>query len=217
LSSEYSKDVFIFPNAVFKNIYLNYFSDMVLEPAAKLQFAASEKALSRLAHEGSADLFAQCISTILSSMDFRTFIDFDEASIARVAHQMAYGYTGYSSGIERHISDGYIDHTLLPGKVPVKYYALIEYKYVKVKNLNFKNLNSAWNDAFVKLAKYGNDQQFDELNGLGKLKKFIIIFSSHRCVVNQEVNVDNPDTKMILQNNASLSSIVEDMKNAADG
>jgi hypothetical protein len=212
LSIEDSKDVLVIPNAVFKDIYLNYFSDMILSPAAKMQNASSEKALARLADEGKTDLFAKSISHILSTMDFRTFIDFDEASLARVAHQIALGYTGYSSSIERHVADGYIDHTLLPGKVPVKYYALIEYKYVKVKKLNPKSLDSAWNDAFGKLQKYGNDEGFNQLNKAGVLKKWIIIFSSHRCLVNQEVDINNPDTKIELVGNETLPKIISEMK-----
>ncbi|MDR1542641.1 MAG: AAA family ATPase [Clostridiales bacterium] len=212
LSVEDGKEVLIIPNAVFKNIYLNYFSEMVLNPVARLQNASSENALAMLANDGNTDLFVQSISHILSTMDFRTFIDFDEASLARVAHQIAYGYTGFSSSIERHIADGYIDHTLLPGKVPVKHYALIEYKYVIVKNLSLKSLESAWNDAFGKLSRYGNDVDFKELNRAGTLKKWIIIFSSHRCLVNQEVNINNPDTKMKLIENVSLPKIIAEMK-----
>jgi hypothetical protein len=185
---------------------------MILGPAAKTQNASSEIALARLANEGKTDLFAQSVSHILSTMDFRKFIDFDEASLVRVAHQIALGYTGYSSSIERHVADGYIDHTFLPGKVPVKYYALIEYKYVKVKKSNPKSLDSAWSDAFGKLRKPGNDAGFNELNKAGVLKKWIIIFSSHRCLVNQEVDIDNPDTKMELVDNDTMPKIISEMK-----
>jgi hypothetical protein len=212
ISSEDSEDALVIPNAVLKDIYLNYFSEMALEPVARMQNDESSMALSKLANEGDTKLFVQAISHVLSSMDFRTFIDFDEASLARIGHQLALGYSGFKSRIERHVSTGYVDQTLLPGKVPVQYYALIEYKYVKVKKLSIDSVKAAWEDALFKLRKYGIEQDFEELNKQGRLKKWIIIFTANRCIVNQEIDLDNPSVTMELQPGASLSKILDEVK-----
>jgi hypothetical protein len=212
LSSEDSEDALVIPNAVLKDIYLNYFSEMALEPMTRMQNEESSMALSKIANEGDTKLFVQAISHVLSSMDFRTFIDFDEASLARVAHQLALGYSGFRSRIERHVSTGYVDQALLPGKIPVQYYALIEYKYVKVKKLTPSSVKAAWDDALFKLRKYGIEQEFEELNKQGRLKKWIVIFSSSRCLVNQEIDLDNPNVTMELQSDTSISKILDEMK-----
>jgi hypothetical protein len=212
IDTEDSEDVLVIPNAVFKDIYLNYFSEMALEPIARLHNEESSRALSMIANHGDNRLFVQSISHILSSMDFRTFIDFDEASLARVAHQIAFGYSGFQSKIERHVSLGYVDHVLLPAKIPVNFYALIEYKYVKVKLLTLNAVKAAWEDALFKLKKYGNDDEFKELNKRGKLKKWIVIFTSCHCLVNQEIDIDDPTTSMLLQPDISLTKIIEDLK-----
>ncbi|MDR1536730.1 MAG: ATP-binding protein [Clostridiales bacterium] len=209
--SEDSEEALVIPNAVFKDIYMNYFSEIALEPAARLQHEEASRALAMLANEGDTKLFVQCISHILSSMDFRAFIDFDEASLARVAHQLALGYSGYKSIIEKHVGMGYVDQALMPGKVPVKYYALIEYKYVKVRKLTLNNIKAAWEDALLKLRKYASDKEFERLDKQGSLKKWIVIFTSSRCIVNQEIDLDKPNASLELQPDTSLPKIIEEM------
>jgi hypothetical protein len=209
--SEDSKDALVIPNAVFKDIYMNCFSVMALEPAARLQREEASRALAMLANEGDTRLFAQCISHILSSMDFRAFNYFGEASPARVAHQLALGHSGCKSAIGKHVGMGYADRALMPGKVPVKHCVLIERKHVKVKKLTLNNINSAWEDALLKLRKCAGDKEFERLDKQGGLKKWIVALTANRCIANHEIVLDKPNAALELQPDTSLSKIMDEM------
>jgi hypothetical protein len=59
-------------------------------------------------------------------------------------------------------------------------------------------IQTKWNKALEQLKGYINDPKFADLDKKGSLRKWIIIFSTHRVLVNQEIT-DIENAKMELQ------------------
>ncbi|MDR1541753.1 MAG: ATP-binding protein [Clostridiales bacterium] len=182
------------PNAILKNVFDNYFLDMIVKPAVGLDDEMYEKAMNSIAFEGKTDMFVACISHVLQNQFRRMYLKFTESNFQQIAFFIASLYSGYSTDVEmelKGVRGGFIDLALLPNdSYSVNYYGLIELKYLKSYEINDGNIMKKWNDGYMKLKKYSSNKLFSQLNKEGRLKRWIIIFSTHNCLVNQEITDD---------------------------
>jgi hypothetical protein len=211
LTLTHPEDSLTLPNAIIKRVFCDYFLDMSLIPSLGIDSKKNEDAMEQMSMNGKNDKFVQAISDTLAESPDRIYLHFAETSAQLIGYSIAKNYTGYETEIEKDVGYGHIDLTLLPSAIPVNYYGLIELKYIKAGALNpVKNppddmekhrmdiIKERWDDAFSKLKKYSKSSKFTELQSQGRLKHWIIIFSTHRCLVNQEIDVNSDDTEMEL-------------------
>jgi hypothetical protein len=187
------------PNAILKNVFENYFLDVVVKPVVGLDDELFEKAMNSVAFEGKTDLYVASISHVLQNQFRRMYQKFTESNFQQIASFIARLFSGYSSDVEMELKGargGYIDLALLPNdSYNVNFYALIELKYLKAYEATPGNIKAKWNDGYKKHKKYSSNSFLDQLNKEGRLKRWIIIFSTHKCLVNQEIT-DDPNLIM---------------------
>jgi hypothetical protein len=199
------------PNLVIKNIFCDYFANMYLGPTLGMDNAAYEEAMSLLSSKGDNVLFVKCLSDILGLTPDRIYLNFSEKRFQFLGYIIARGYTGYRTAIEKDVGYGHVDLALLPSDIPVNFYAFEELKYIKAGDLNPANLDPSkleehrmkiikekWDEGLRELKKYSQNPEFATLQAEGRLKKWITIFCTHRCLVNQEIDVDANDMEMQL-------------------
>ncbi|MDR1540982.1 MAG: ATP-binding protein [Clostridiales bacterium] len=210
-SEEDDKVRFVLPNEVIRRIFCDYFANMYLGPTLGVNSSAYEDAMRQMSSEGRNELYVKCLSDILGLSPDRIYLNFSEKHFQFLGYIVAVGYTGYKVAIEKDIGYGYVDLAFLPGAVPVKYYALEELKYIKAGELNPSGMDGAeleayrmrlikerWGEGLKELRKYSQNPEFATLQKEGRLKKWITIFSTHRCLVNQEIDVNDKDIEMQL-------------------
>jgi hypothetical protein len=211
LTLTHPEDSLKLPNAIIKRIFCDYFLDMSLNPTLGIDTSKNEEAMEQIASTGKNDKFVKAISDMLAESSDRLYLHFAETSAQLIGFCIAKNYTGYETEIEKDVGYGHIDLTFLPSSIPVHYYGLTELKYIKAGELNpTKNppddlekyridiIKKKWDDALSKLKKYACSPKFTELKSQGRLKYWIIIFSTHRCLVNQEVDINAKDIEMEL-------------------
>jgi hypothetical protein len=165
----------------------------------------------QISSTGKNEKFVQMISDTLALTPDRLYMHFAETSLQLIGYSIAKNFTGYETEIEKDVGCGHVDLTFLPSVRPVKYYGLNELKYIKAGELNpsklatedldghrMKLIKARWDDAVSKLKKYSSVPQFADLMSQGRLKFWVVIFSTHRCLVNQEIDPNDKDLKMEL-------------------
>jgi len=151
-------------------------------------------AFQLIAREGDISLFVELLSEDLSKLSNRIYQNFDEKYIQVIAYQQAMRYPTFVAVIEREHVGGYSDLLLLertPGSV--RWNVLLELKYIPQKDMKRKKekrdaiIAEKRAEALAQISRYLQDPQLAELNRLGRLKKFILIFSKDKCVLKEEV------------------------------
>ncbi|MDR1540573.1 MAG: hypothetical protein LBU32_21745 [Clostridiales bacterium] len=61
-----------------------------------------------------------------------------------------------------------------------------------------KIIKEKWDEGFRELKKYSKNPEYATLLAEGRLKMWITVFSTHRCLVNQEIDVNSKDIEMRL-------------------
>jgi hypothetical protein len=202
---------FVLPNEVIKMIFCDYFADMYLGPTLGINNEMYEDAMEQISTLGKNEMFVKCLSDILGLSPDRIYLNFSERHFQFLGYIVAKGYSGYKVAMEKDVGYGHVDLALLPGDVPVKYYAFEELKYIKAGELNpdgmdsevleahrMKIIKGKWDEGLRELRKYSQNPEFASLQNEGRLKKWITIFSTHRCLVNQEIDVNDKNIEMQL-------------------
>jgi hypothetical protein len=203
------EDTLTLPNAIIKRVFCDYFLDMSLHPTLGIDSKKNEEAMFQISSLGKNDKFVQAISDVLATSPDRIYLHFAETSLQLIGYSIAKNFTGYETEIEKDVGYGHIDLTFLPSSIPVNCYGLTELKYIKAGELNPIKVSPAvlekhrmdvikerWDDALAKLRKYSQSPKFADLQAQGRLKYWIIIFSTHRCLVNQEIDLNSNDIEM---------------------
>jgi hypothetical protein len=138
--------------------------------------------------------------------------------------------------MEKDVGYGHVDLAFLPSRIPVNFYAFNELKYIKANELNppgldavaleehrMKVIKGKWDEGLRELRKYSLNPNFATLQAEGRLKKWITIFCTHRCLVNQEIDVNDNNIEMQLCDftwwfppKSSVSSSISTAKQASD-
>ncbi|MDR1542374.1 MAG: ATP-binding protein [Clostridiales bacterium] len=201
----------VLPNEVIKGIFYDYFTNVYLYPTTGIDNRACVEAMEEIATKGRNGLFIKYISDFLGLTSDRIYLNFSEKHFQFLGYMIASGYTGFKATMEKDVGYGHVDLALLPNETPVKYYAFEELKYIKAGDLNPKSLEgqsledhrmgliiAKWDEGLTELKKYSQNPEFASLQSEGRLKKWITIFSTHRCLVNQEIDVEDNSIQMQL-------------------
>jgi hypothetical protein len=150
---------------------------------------------------GKNSLFVDYISNILHFASKRIYLRFDEESRQQMFYLTALPFTGYDVKIETESPDGYVDLSLMPTEATLaNFFHIIEFKYLKVKKLTKAKVEKVWQEGLDQIRKYQQYPPYSDLYEQGKLKKWIVVFSTHRVLVNQEIiDTDDPNIAMDLQ------------------
>jgi hypothetical protein len=208
-----AKTYLTLPNTIMRRIFIDYFSSIDLRKELGMDAQKNLDAANQMAMDGKADLFAKAMSDVLAETSDRVYLHFAETNMQFLGYTILKDYTGYSTDMELDAGYGHVDLAMLPGGVQVKYYGLVELKYIKsgelqepegstrenIEDLRIALIRKQWDKSLKALKKYSLSKDFSELQHEGRLKKWIIIFSTHRCLVNQDVEIDDPNVKMELQ------------------
>jgi hypothetical protein len=156
------------------------------------------------------------MSDFYKEVSNRLYIQFTEKHFQILGYVLAKYFSNYRTELEWGLG-GFIDIALLPKGAPeFNYYAIIELKYVRAKDLRLdetdiesigkpkragksktaeeikderrKIVQEKWNGALEQIKRYAAEPDVAHLDAEGKLKKWIIIFCTHRCLVNQEIS-----------------------------
>lgn len=180
------------PNHVIETLYLTYFNEVIQEVG---DFSISDDSiaagLAEIAREGKNELFVRNISIVLEKMSFRDYIKFDEKHIKLIAFCHALISSIFIVKSEYEVPAGYVDLALISpgnGGRNDNYNALIELKYIKKADRENRDLIlDKREEAFRELEKYKSAPEFAAACSRGKLKKWILIFSNDKCILNEEV------------------------------
>jgi hypothetical protein len=217
------------PNETIKRIFYSYFGDMLLKSTNEIDITLQKKAMSDISEIGDNTLFVQCMSDFFKEASNRLYIQFSEKHFQIIGYVLAKYFSSYKAELEWG-NGGFADLALLPkGSKKISFYAIIELKYIRVKDLirseeqyednvshdqvksirkkktpenilaeRRKIIQNKWNDALAQIKRYAAETEASQLQAEGKLKKWIIIFCTHRCLVNQEIN--DPETATMVTN-----------------
>jgi hypothetical protein len=207
-----SEECLSLPNALIKRIFTDYFSEMSMAPTLGIDTKKNEEAMLQISSTGKNEKFVRLISDTLALTPDRLYMHFAETSVQLIGYSIAKNFTGYETEIEKDVGCGHVDLTFLPGIKTVKYYGLTEFKYIKAGELNpsklaledldahrLKLIKAKWDDAVSKLKKYSSVPQFADLLSQGRLKFWAVIFCTHRCLVNQEIDLNDKELHMELR------------------
>jgi hypothetical protein len=206
-----NKVSFVLPNKIIEEVFCDYFTDIYLGPTLGVDNRIYEEAMYQISSKGSNEKFNKCLSDVLGLSPDRIYLNFTEKHFQFLGYIIARGYSGYDVSIEKDVGYGHVDLALLPTGVIVDYYALIELKYIKASDLNPSNvapeeldgyrmakIKEKWDEGLAELKKYSQNPKFTQLQEQGRLRKWITIFSTHRCLVNQEIDVNDKNIEMQL-------------------
>jgi hypothetical protein len=249
----YDNKDFAIPNAAAKEAFGSYYARLILHDTPGINSTSHKKAMDQIAFTGDNSLFVKCVSEILMKNSTRVYMYSAERVIQIIGYAIAMNYTGFVTLLEMSLNgNGFVDLAFLPSKFTnIKYYGIVELKYITVDTLKKKakankmedgsealllddsesegsnnganelkkdakndfikntdkylpkeegrilKIKSVWLEALNEIKKYSFDPQIAELDKKGSLKKWIIIFSTYRCLVNQEIkNVENAEMEL---------------------
>jgi DNA-binding CsgD family transcriptional regulator len=213
-SVEGRKTNLVLPNEAMRIIFCDYFSGMYLSPSLGMDNRAYHEAMMQMSEYGSNEKFVKCLSDIMGLSSNRIYKNFSEKHFQFLGYVIARDYSGYITTMEEDVGYGYVDLAFLPAKLPVKYYCFQELKYIKgweldpkpeeLKDVDLESyrlglIKKKWDEGVAQLRKYSQNPKFSDLQAQGRLKSWVVIFSTHRCLVNQEIDVHAADLQMELR------------------
>ncbi len=185
---EFNLTQFEIPNYAVKEIYFDYFVEIVSRASNfEVDNLKIKKSIIEIAKKGEITQFIEIIEEILSKLSNRDFIKFDEKYIKILMLSYLMLPEIYNVKSEYEIENGYLDIALFKRMDEVKYEALIELKYLKnsdYKKSGDKLLKKTAAAARTQLLKYSNAEEFKETENL---KKWIIIFAGNEAVYVEEI------------------------------
>jgi hypothetical protein len=201
----------VLPNEIMKEIFYDYFENTILSPTLGYDFIDHEEAMKQMAFEGKNEKFVNCLSSFLGESPDRVYLHFAEIHFQFLGYLIAKKYSGYKTDMEKDVGYGHVDLIFGPGSIPVNYYWFIELKYIKASELNpkgtkpedmeavrMKKIKERWDEGLAELRKYALNPDYKQLRAEGRIKNQIVIFCTHRCLVNQEIDVHAKEVSMIL-------------------
>jgi len=177
------------PNYAIKGLYFDYFAKKIRE-AMDYELDASEisDAVSQIALEGKNEKFIEVIEKTLHKLSNRDYINFDEKYVKLIMLSYFMLSSVYLVKSEYEVEDGYIDIALLRREpIDPAYFAIFEVKYIKKSEYEAhgeKIIEEKKNEAIEQIMKYKSS---DELQNLPRLKKWVVVFVTDKCVVNVEI------------------------------
>ncbi|MCK4259837.1 MAG: AAA family ATPase [Halanaerobiales bacterium] len=172
------------PNYVIKELYFNFFSQMLMEPIEpKLETFEIENSIDQIALNGNLDPFIQLIEQTLEDLSNRDYLNFDEKYVKLIFITYLMLSKLYYVKSEYEANGGYIDIAFFSRNDKKEIYeGLIELKYIKKKDYEKKG-----DQLVVEMIEKGKNQLINyskakELQEKKKLIKWVLVFVGDKCV-----------------------------------
>ena len=176
---------FKIPNQVMKETYNHYFVKILSDMKITFDSNYLRECYKELIVEGKINKITNYIKEILSKVDNRDFIQFDEKYIKLMYFTLLCGNKNFNTYTEYPTNHGYIDVMLFKNGNYSKNDILIELKYIKKSDYrkNKKLLLIKKEEAKNQINHYVKDERIPKEN----LKKYIVIFIGEKVEVIEEL------------------------------
>ena len=178
---EFEKPKLKVPNKVMKEIYSEYFLE-ILKEETDLQIRESDynEMLREIALEGKIDKIIEMLGKYLKNLSNRDFIKFDEKYIKIIFYCIAMNLKIFRLKSEMEVQKKYPDILLIPKDVSKGYKGvMIEFKYLKKEEAG--KLKEKQEEAKKQIKEYG---EFEEIRDLKNIYKYTVV------AVNDEIYVE---------------------------
>ncbi len=176
----------VVPNYVIKELYFDFFGE-VLSEEAQYNIDAHEirDSIRKIAKAGDTKSFIQIVTTTLKNLSNRDFIQFDEKYIKIIMITYFMMSRIYYVKSELEVDNGYIDIALLPRTaVKAPHYAVFEIKYIKKQAFSQEALNIKIEEAKEQILRYTTAE---ELSKIPNLLKYVLIFCGNELVYEERI------------------------------
>ena len=176
---------FKIPNQVMKETYNHYFVKILSDMKITFDSNYLRECYKELIIEGKINKITNYIKEILSKVDNRDFIQFDEKYIKLMYFTLLCGNKNFNTYTEYPTNHGYIDVMLFKNGNYSKYDIMIELKYIKKSDYrkNKKLLLIKKEEAKNQINHYVKDERILK----GDLKKYIVIFIGEKIEIIEEI------------------------------
>lgn len=176
---------FKIPNQVMKETYNHYFVKILSDMKITFDSNYLRECYKELIVEGKINKITNYIKEILSKVDNRDFIQFDEKYIKLMYFTLLCGNKNFNTYTEYPTNHGYIDVMLFKNGNYSKYDMMIELKYIKKSDYrkNKKLLLIKKEEAKNQINHYVKDERIPKEN----LKKYIVIFIGEKIEIIEEI------------------------------
>mgnify|MGYP000099051420 FL=1 len=172
------------PNKVMKEIYADYFMQMMDKEAEfRIDNNANQEILIQLAKEGRIDKIVEILKIYLNNLSNRDLIKFDEKYIKLIFYCIAMNIKAYSTKSEMEVNRNYPDILLVPRDSSKGYKAvMVEFKYIKKGEV--AKLEDKQKEAKEQIERYSS---FEDIKDIQGLRKYTIVVSTNDIYVEEIV------------------------------
>ena len=164
------------PNKVMKEIYADYFMQLMNEEADfKIDNTLNMEILREIAREGKIDKMVETLRKYLNNLSNRDLIKFDEKYIKLIFYCIAMTMPIYSVKSEMEVNRNYPDILLVPRDRTKGYKAImVEFKYLKKGDTS--KLEEKQKEAREQIERYS---EFDDIKDIVGLRKYTIVVATN--------------------------------------
>ena len=172
------------PNKVMKEIYANYFMQIMEEEANfKIDNTTNNEILREIAKEGKIDKMVETLKIYLNNLSNRDLIKFDEKYIKLIFYCIAMNMNIYSTKSEMEVNRNYPDILLVPRDSSKGYKAvMVEFKYIKKGEV--AKLEDKQKEAREQIERYSS---FEDIKDIQGLRKYTIVVATNDIYVEEIV------------------------------
>ena len=172
------------PNKVMKEIYANYFMQIMEEEANfKIDNTTNNEILREIAKEGKIDKMVETLKIYLNNLSNRDLIKFDEKYIKLIFYCIAMNMNIYSTKSEMEVNRNYPDILLVPRDSSKGYKAvMVEFKYIKKGEV--AKLEDKQKEAKEQIERYSS---FEDIKDIQGLRKYTIVVAKNDIYVEEIV------------------------------
>ena len=172
------------PNKVMKEIYADYFMQMMDKEAEfRIDNNANQEILIQLAKEGRIDKIVEILKIYLNNLSNRDLIKFDEKYIKLIFYCIAMNIKAYSTKSEMEVNRNYPDILLVPRDSSKGYKAvMVEFKYIKKGEV--AKLEDKQKEAKEQIERYSS---FEDIKDIQGLRKYTIVVVTNDIYVEEIV------------------------------
>lgn len=168
------------PNKVMKEIYSDYFMQIMSESAEfRIDSDMYQQILRELAIDGKIDKIVEILRIYLNNLSNRDMIKFDEKYIKLIFYCISMNLRIYSTKSEMEVNRNYPDILLVPRDRTKGYKAvMVEFKYLKKGEKS--NLDEKQKEAREQIERYCG---FDDIKDIEGLNKYTIVVAGNEIFV----------------------------------
>ncbi|MDO8685221.1 MAG: AAA family ATPase, partial [Clostridiales bacterium] len=176
----------IVPNYVIKELYFDFFGEVLSEEAAyDLDVSDIRASIAKVAKYADIKSFIEIVTTTLKKLSNRDFIQFNEKYVKIIMITYFMMSRIYYVKSEYEVDNGYIDIALLPRPgVKAPYNAIFEVKYIKKSEFTKGLLEEKVKSAKEQIAKYVTSPELKEMDNL---LKWVLVFCGDELLYEERV------------------------------